>query len=314
MFNVGGALASYAEIDNQKIIIDLGKSSDFSPVNDFLIPLSETGKFKKGQGAAEDQYLIDQLFLSHLDKDHISDYENFKKKFFCDWMTCPNDNDRENKNNEKQDDVFKVNPKLLGPDYAIRKLVLEDMRTRQPLSSNTPLGSKSENIKLYFIKPKKCEQDDILKSGYANNISLVLFIELNEKSILMPGDLLKEGIEYLIDNNVNFKNDLNNIGVDFLVVPHHGLTTSFSEKLFQEMKNGKTRLNIISEKSRSENSDENRSEVDKRYYNSDYSTGDNSLKQNGVKTSMGHIIIDLESPEKEIKQYIDIQDVIKEFI
>lgn len=35
IFNVGAALSAYVETDNKKIVIDLGKSCDFSPVNDF---------------------------------------------------------------------------------------------------------------------------------------------------------------------------------------------------------------------------------------------------------------------------------------
>ena len=126
--------------------------------------------------------------------------------------------------------------------------------------------------------------------------------------------MLKEGMQYLIDNNMNFKNYLSNDGVDYLIAPHHGLQTSFSEYLFQTMSGNKTRLNIISEKVREADSDENRSDVDSRYYSSDYSTGKNSLNQNAVKTSSGHIVIDFDTDETEIKQYSDIQDVIKEFI
>lgn len=39
IFNVGAALSAYVESDNHKIVIDLGKSSNFSPVTDFLLPL-----------------------------------------------------------------------------------------------------------------------------------------------------------------------------------------------------------------------------------------------------------------------------------
>ena len=70
ILNVGGALSSYAEIDNKKIIIDLGKSSDFSPVDNFLIPLAQKRSFKKSDVTGNtDKYNIDQLFLSHLDND-----------------------------------------------------------------------------------------------------------------------------------------------------------------------------------------------------------------------------------------------------
>jgi beta-lactamase superfamily II metal-dependent hydrolase len=314
IFNVGGALSTYAEIDDRKIIIDLGASCDFSPVEDFLIPLAEKQSFKKSDALGNtDKYHVDQLFLSHLDKDHISDYEKFREKFHPHYMTCPNDN-------EKQDSIFKIVKDFFTGENKVSKLVLSDMNGRTTEAPNTygmsrsnPLVSTVKEINLYYIKPAICQEEDNLKSSYANNISLVLFIILNEKTVLLPGDILKEGMEYLIDNDSDFKTNLNNVGIDFLIAPHHGLVTSFSERLFQEINGNKTRLNIISEKTREEDSEENRSDVDRRYYDSNYSTGENSLNQNGVKTSMGHIVIDLETDEKEIKQYANIQDVMNEF-
>ena len=317
ILNVGGALSSYAEIDDKKIIIDLGKSSDFSPVDNFLIPLAQKRSFRKTDTAGNtNKYYIDQLFLSHLDNDHISDYELFRKKFHPNYMTCPNDN-------ETQENIFKISSNFFTGKNTSRKVVLDDMgmgkRTANVpnpygMSPTNPLVSTiPEIIKLFYIKPTECGNDENLKSGYANNISLLLFFHLGDKILLMPGDILKEGMEYLIENNADFKKQLNDFGIDFLIAPHHGLATSFSERLFQEMKGNKTRLNIISEKIREEDSDENRSDVDKRYYDSNYSSGENSLKQSAVKTSMGHIVIDLETDETEIKQCSDINDVLNEF-
>lgn len=50
IFNVGAALSAYMESDNKKIVIDLGKSSDFSPVNDFLLPLFKKRGEKRNYG------------------------------------------------------------------------------------------------------------------------------------------------------------------------------------------------------------------------------------------------------------------------
>lgn len=313
IFNVGGALSSYLEFDDMRIVIDLGASADFSPVDDFLIPLAEKRSFSPSVNYAY-KYAIDQLFISHLDKDHISDYEKFRNNFHPDWMTCPNDNEKEGKDGTKQHEHFRVKVDLLGEENDMRNLIIEDMRVRQPIASNEPLVAKSENIKLFFIKPMECEESEELISRYANNISLVLFIILNEKTILLPGDILKDGMKYLIENRPNFKNELNNVGIDYLVAPHHGLATSFPESLFQELKGGKTRLNIISEKTRANDSEENRSNVDGRYYSSDYSTASNDLRQNAVKTSMGHIVINLETAEGEVKQITDNEELLKEFL
>jgi len=316
IFNVGGALSAYAEIDDKKIMIDLGAGSNFSPVDNFLIPLAKIRNFKKTDNKRNiGKYEINQLFLSHLDNDHISDFTKFMDIFYPIFLTCPNDNNKPDFNGQKQSELFKINTDLYGEENDVKKLVLTHMREeRSPRMANTPLVSISENISLFFIKPKECELVEELRVNYANNISLILFIELNGKSILFPGDILPDGMSYLIQNNPDFKSKLNNIGVDFLIAPHHGLSTSFSERLFQELAGNRTRLNIISEKVRRQDSEENRSIVDSRYYITEYSSGQNSLEKNAVKTSLGHIVIDLESGDGEIKQLQDISEVLKEFI
>lgn len=318
IFNVGGALSAYAEVDDKKIVVDLGSNSEFSPVNNFLYSLAKQRNFETAASYAsrdedKSKYSIDQLFISHLDNDHISDYENFRKYFHPRYMTCPNDN-------KKQEEIYMVKTNYYSDDNKSREFVLEDMRSRTTdqenpygMSYSNPLVSTISEINLFYIVPEACESEEELKLGYNNNISLVLFFCFGNKTLLMPGDILKEGMSYLIENNPSYKSLLTTLGIDFLVAPHHGLSTSFPEELFQTMNGSKTRLNIISEKTRSEDSDENRSNVDMRYYSADYSTSDNSLKQYGVKTSMGHIVIDFDTEETEIKQLKDIQDVINEF-
>ncbi len=322
IFNVGGALSCYAHFNDKRVVIDLGASSEFSPVDDFLIPLAENQSFIKAAALGKpNHYYIDQLFLSHLDNDHISDYEKFREKFHPNYMTCPNEN-------ERQDNIFKIVKDFFTGESKVRKSVLSDMNLRTPdkpnsygMSPSNPLVSIIPEISLFYIRSNICQSDPDLNSGYANNISLVLFIRVGNKTLLMPGDILKEGMKYLIVNNVmdsnnreQFKTIISQNGIDYLVAPHHGLQTSFSEDLFSSMAGNKTRLNIISEKEREEDSDENRSDVDSRYYSTDYSTGENTLEQNAVKTSMGHIFIDFETNETEIKQYSDIQDVLNEFV
>lgn len=304
IFNVGGALSAYAEFNDKKVIIDIGAGSGFSPVDNFLIPLSEHNKFTRH---TDDRFYIDQLFLSHLDNDHISDYPKFVNQFYVNYMTCPNDND-------EQSDDFKVNRELLGEQNDTRNLVLNEMKSRNPVDFDNPLASIVEEISLFYIKPKACESTEDLASGYANNISLVLFLHVGNKTLLLPGDILKDGMTYLIDGSNTFKNLLSDDGVDYLIAPHHGLQTSFSQYLFDNIDGKKTRLNIISEKIRESDSAENRSDVDGRYYSSEYSTGENSLSQNAVKTSGGHIVIDFETEETEIKQYESVDSVIEEFI
>ena len=78
----------YVETDNKKIVIDLGKSSDFSPVNDFLLPLFEKRGEKKNYS---DKYYLSQVFISHPHQDHISDLSDLDEHFYIDLYTTPND-------------------------------------------------------------------------------------------------------------------------------------------------------------------------------------------------------------------------------
>jgi len=307
IFNVGGALSAYGEFDNQRFIIDLGKTQEFSPVEDFLKPLFDKRRLNKSvEERGKGKYHIDQLFLSHLDKDHVSDYDKFSEFFYPEYMTCPNDN-------KKQRNVFKICKDKIGELTDLKKKILADMEVRYPIHEERPIQSKIDKVNLNYIRPLNCENDKDLCKEYANNISLTLFVDIDNKTVLFPGDLLKNGMKYLINNNPNFKKLLEDSGVDYLIAPHHGLQTSFPTVLFETIKGNKTRLNIISEKVRSDLSKENRSDVDERYYSKDYSTGINSLQKNGVKTSLGHIIIDFEDSKSEVKQLSDIENVIKEF-
>lgn len=74
IFNVGSAFSAYVENAEKKIVIDLGTGNNFSPVNDFLIPLFDKRQEAKGQ---DGRYSINQLIISHPHNDHISDIEDF---------------------------------------------------------------------------------------------------------------------------------------------------------------------------------------------------------------------------------------------
>lgn len=305
IFNVGGALACFGDIDGMVFVVDLGRSKDFSPVKDFLLPLTNRRCFHRDPNKSN-KYKVDQLFLSHLDHDHTSDYLEFADNFTPGYMTCPSDN-------LKMDAKFRVDCEKLGELTESKLSILKEMRGRTPSALNMPLKTIVPNTHLQFIYPQNVANDEDMDASYANNISLVLFLKCDDKTVLMPGDIMKEGMKYLIESNSNFKSLLSNDGVDYLVTPHHGLESAFSKVFFDTIKDRKTRLNIISEKVRVASLLESRSDVDGRYYCSDYSTGDNALGKKGVKTSLGHLVIDLESAEEDIKQFKEIDDVITEF-
>ncbi|WP_455670886.1 ComEC/Rec2 family competence protein [Phocaeicola faecalis] len=300
IFNVGAALSAYVETENKKIVIDLGKSNDFSPVNDFLLPLFEKRGEKKNNGG---KYNLNQVFISHPHRDHISDLKDLDKYFYIELYTTPNDltkgsdAHRKNVNWELVDDPNSDEVKKVKEVYKGRQLPL-----RVSLPTKMTLG---------YMYPGDVEDNGTLTSeSYTNNISLVLYIHAGYK-ILFAADIQKEGMKQLLEDNKELKKKIGE-GVDFLVCPHHGLRSSFSTELFNAMKDSKTKkLNIVSEKG---NSNDKRN-VDSRYSSTDYCDGDNNLStdNNTVcqrKTSQGHIFID---DDGTITIEKDIQKIIEKF-
>lgn len=296
IFNVGPALSAYIEFGDKKVVYDLGKSDDFSPVRDFLIPL-----FKKREGD-KDYYDIDQLFLSHPHRDHISDLEAMNAKFHYSLYTTPNDL------SDDEEKYKNVNWSLVDdPDSDEVKRVKDAYKGRcLPLRSSDP-----SRMTIGYIYPGWVENDDALKNeSYTNNISIVLYIHSGYR-LFFAADIQKEGMIKLLNSNQLLKKKISQ-GVDFLVCPHHGLRSSFSKELFEAMKDGKTKkLNIVSEK---QNDDDNRN-VDSRYASSDYCEGDNNLSSSGNivcqrKTSQGHIFID---DDGSITVETDINKIIEKF-
>lgn len=305
VFNVGGALSTYVEFDNKTLLVDVGKNRDFNPITDFLLPL-----YKERNIERISKYHIDQLLISHPHKDHISAIEDFDEYFYPKLLTTPNDND-----GMEQNEL--INWKKVGneDDASIIKL-REMLKERQP-----PLRVASDqNEFIYYLAPKEVEGNAMLTSeSYCNNISIVVFLIINGYRVFFPGDIQKEGMKNIIDKNHSLKNKLKR-GVDVLVAPHHGLRSSFSTYLFDNIKDNKIRsINIISEKVN--NPDEAR-EIDTRYSSADYCKGENNLKGgNGIdkcyqiKTSRGHIVIDYNQKNNPFFSiYSDINDAIGHFL
>jgi len=284
VFNVGGALSTYIEFNNKTLLIDIGKSNDFNPVIDFLLPLYTKRDAEKN---ASDKYKIDQLLISHPHKDHISAIEDFNKYFYPELLTTPNDN-----NGMEQNEL--INWKKIGNEDDSSIIKLKEM-----LKGRTPplRTADAHNEYIYYIPPKEVENDKVLSlESYPNNISIAVFLVINNHSIFLPGDIQKEGMKKIIDDKISLQERLKR-GVDVLITPHHGLQSSFSTYLFEKMKNGKTRsINIVSEKA---NDPDNSRTVDTRYSRTEYCMGKNNLEGgNGIdkcyqiKTSRGHIFID----------------------
>lgn len=289
VFNVGGALATYAENGESAFVIDIGKGNGFSPVSDFLLPLYK----KKNVNTKEGRYRISQLIVSHPHKDHISDIQDFNKYFYPFLVTCQNNkygfgnpyNINWNKIDTPDDDDVKCLKSII--DY--RSLPLKPFDT--------------DHMIISYLAPKDVENNkELSDESYTNNISIVTYLDFGKYTVFLPGDLQKLGMESLLepDKVIHKLHDKRLIkalaeGIDYLICPHHGLRSSFSTVLFSKMKNGKTqKLNIVSEK---ETKVDDSRIVDPRYSTADYCAGNNNLSKKDSpvyqrKTTNGHIFID----------------------
>lgn len=281
IFNVGGALSVYSEFSDKKLLVDIGKSKDFNPINDFLLPLYESENYAKST-QDNSKFHIDQLLISHPHNDHISALSDFRDNFYPELLTCPNDNEGMEERHKINWDLFEANPNI--------DILKEMLEGRKP-----PLrATHAQNEFIYYLPPLDVEEsEELCGESYCNNISIAVFLFINQQRIFLSGDIQKLGMAELIDKNYYLKNKLSG-GVDFLITPHHGLKSSFSEVLFDNMKNEKTyRLNIVSEKI---STDDGRV-VDGRYSSTDYCSGNNNLSTSEKtccqrKTSNGHMLID----------------------
>lgn len=303
IFNVGGALATYTEFDDKKLLVDLGKSTDFNPITDFLLPLYQKRNSLRSSYSST-KYQIDQLIISHPHKDHISSIIEFEEYFHPDLLTCPNDNNGMPEGHKINWDKFEKNAYI----DKLREMLVG----RQP-----PLRTTSDqNEFIYYLPPNEVENSTLLSNeSYCNNISIVVFLIVNQHRVFFPADIQKEGMIELLNKNYNLRNKLKG-GVDVLITPHHGLRSSFSAEMFSEFKNKKTRcLNIVSEKINTTDA----REVDSRYSTYDYCEGCNNIggqdNHYQVKTSRGHLLIDYKPNNQPSFEIVtDKDELIKKFM
>lgn len=291
-------MASFCELDWKRIIIDRWKKDDFSPTLDFLLPYAKHSNRNKSLRQT-DKYHIDQLIISHPHKDHISDIENLYKHFYPEFVTTPNDN-KWMENNEV------LNRELFLWNLPIDKTV-QFFKDNLVLWRTPPLKAIIKWFEIYYIPPKKIEQEITPILDYPNNTSLVCIIQIWKWKILLPWDIMPTWIQRMINNKVttieywtktekSFENAIKKRDVEILIAPHHWLKSAFCTDLMNNIKDT-LKLVIIPEKPTNKDSIR---EVDNRYYSTEFGSGTtiynyesklNEQVQWAIKTSMWHIII-----------------------
>ncbi len=288
LFNVGRGLSVFIRTpNNQGILYDLGSSDEFSPL-DFLTKniLPYISKYE----ASGKYHQIAQVVISHPHADHINEIDRLKK-LSIGLLTCPHDKnadegfDFETIDDHENLDTYK---KL----YKDRTLPLQ---TIQYTSQFTTVIQAEYGI--YYIRPPKVKEIHT-DSGhkYGNGCSILLYYKYGPNTVLIPGDITPECMQYILDekeatekrysvfsytskyNNWHKETDdqpalsdqLSTSGLTVLVAPHHGLESCFSEYLYKTIKGGKPNLVVISEK---RHIAENDGKLDQRYQSKEGAKG-----------------------------------------
>lgn len=243
-------------------LCDLGRQRDWSPLihvyNNYIL-----------QGNK-----LDRLVLTHHHGDHVEDIDSLtserKPKIVLRRnltgrykQACENSNsDTGQKNAKKFDDKF---------------------------STYTSSESISEkwgiSWKHWSLTAAQANEEKDSEGGLVNCCSFVTLYDHEGTKILQCGDMEKEGMRRLLDNNSDMRDAVR--GVDILITAHHGHKSGFSTSLMETI--GKPQIAIASVMSNDAN-------VDDRYSSDEYITGikmnDGSTKRLFTTRSDGAISIE----------------------
>jgi len=260
---------------NYLICIDCGRSEEFSPYEDFILPyfIRQAADYKEYFEGVLQKSKIAQLFISHPHYDHIKEIRKYvtgfkgqKTRYSPVFLTGPNDNARMERDEVIDFSRIKIDETNKNALNAYRR---ETGFRSPPLRLIRPDDSKGDtgfdfDLGLYYVKPKWCgreyEKDD---PKYVNSTSLLNYFRYGRNSVLFTGDITKEAIEQILKNTgdterryVRFSlgRESNNTdwhvgksnppplqkilvasGLTALVAPHHGLKTGYPEALYEDI-------------------------------------------------------------------------------
>jgi hypothetical protein len=233
---------------------------------------------------------IAQAVLSHPHADHIQQCAELRQgsPLHPKLLTCPHDKDPEggsaseklNWNRVCNRDSDKESVEAYKSLFAKRTLPLQTIRY-------VP-GRTIPNLEygIFYIRPPVCEQIHPPKQDneYANATSIMFYLRHGSNSILFPGDMTPEGMNYVLAERDGVEKRFTRFdsgwaqanptqhcktggqpslasllqnGLTILVAPHHGLESCYGTPIFKAMRGGKPKLVVISERVKAHENDGN---------------------------------------------------------
>ena len=187
--------------------LDLGKTSEFSPTQ----YVAKTHKVQD----------IDYLLISHPDRDHIEDLPNFVSSFGSPKTLFRNKSLPDSEFSGSRDTEYKKIMHDLHKNYTI------------PVPCNTspinPIYNGGIEYRQHHL-PYGSFSDGSKLEG--NNTSIVTFMLYQGVLFVYPGDIEPKGWNELWEkNNQDLSNFIAQAKVKFLVAPHHGRKSGYSEEM-----------------------------------------------------------------------------------
>jgi len=215
VFDVGNAACSIISSPNQYgLMVDCGSHNEKDNPVDLLNTkgIKEWLNIKNYITQKGISYKLGLLHITHPDDDHVRNAKRIKEEFEPYLL--------QKREFEEFPDGDKIND-----DY--KKHIDKKYRGTNPEKINWGF----EVNKTFRIPMNILKSNEELNKKLRNNSSILRYIKYNGIRILFTGDLEKEGWDWLIENNNNFVNYLNE-GLDILIAPHHGHKSGFPKPLF----------------------------------------------------------------------------------
>lgn len=203
----------------ENVVIDLGQHRNgFSPTQQI-----------KNHGVDD----IGYLRISHPDEDHIKDIVEFLDEFSGFTFNRP----------KSARPYIEHRKENLYPEKESYQEIAEAYLEIDSWSGDVPVSTSSEdrNAGLTFNTYKLSPNEISLKPAdelgpdedvNLNNLSHLTTLEYNDFKLLTMGDLEADAIEQLLEKSY-VRSAIS--GTDVLIAPHHGRTSSYTSKLFDEI-------------------------------------------------------------------------------
>jgi len=276
VFDVGrGLCVAIRTPNNHLVVIDCGCSEDFSPI----LALAQYSKFWTGR----EGFALTELIITHPHTDHIADIATVSRLLPPAFILRRQDLDwrRLTSNATPSEALGHYAQKYLAPNYP------------PPLPYTTPsVWGDGMSLWTYCLHEATASKLSKTDSAYVNNTSIVTVIKYRAYTIVVHGDIEAEGLDALLAQEPGLiglvaanRGVFGQLvaGVDFLITPHHGHASGFSNAWFRLT--GPTRIcNIVSERRLGPGEDPKQAEIDSRYSDAKYSLGVNAEQRRMVST------------------------------